>query len=201
MRTDYSIVVLFFLLVLAVPLPAWAQGKVYQVVDVTDLPEALNSRQSDSCRIEFREEWTIDVAGSMILKTVQDYGISCADGPRNVPNSEKALRIKDISYEFFFLDPQKPAIRELQAGIIALVDACYPVNKIYKLPAQLLSVHFHEEWVLAPAQGELRKRVRGITPVIWQQRQTAEGKPLNDGESGLPVYYKLELPRIDLRQP
>ncbi len=201
MRTGFSLVVLFFLLVLGLPTPAWTQGEVFQVVDVIDLPPALNSRQSDSCRIEFREQWTIDVAGSMISKIVSDYGITCHDGTREVPASGKILRIKDISYEFFFLDPHQTGTKELQAAIIALVDARFPVNKIYNLPAQLLSVHFHEEWVLAPAQGELRKRVQGFTPVIWQQRQTAEGKPVNDAESGLPVFYKLELPRIDLRQP
>ncbi len=201
MRTGFSLVVLFFLLVLGIPTPAWTQGQVYQVVDVIDLPPALSSRPGDSCRIEFREQWTIDVAGSMISKKVSDYGIICSDGTREVPGSGKPLRLKDISYEFFFLDPHLTATRELQAAIIALVDARFPVNKIYNLPAQLLSVHFHEEWVVAPAQGELRKRVEGITPVIWQLRQTAEGRPVNEAESGLPVYYKLELPRIDLRQP
>ncbi|MCD4709533.1 MAG: hypothetical protein K8R52_01695 [Bacteroidales bacterium] len=46
-----------------------------------------------------------------------------------------------------------------------------------------------------------RKNENGITPVIWQLRQTAEGEPVHDAETGFPVYYKLKLERIDLRNP
>jgi hypothetical protein len=48
---------------------------------------------------------------------------------------------------------------------------------------------------------EFRKRIKALTPVIWQERQTADGEPIPDGETGYPVYYKLKLGRIELRQP
>jgi hypothetical protein len=37
--------------------------------------------------------------------------------------------------------------------------------------------------------------------VIWQRRRTAEGEGIDDAETGLPVYYKNPLRRIELRQP
>jgi len=202
MRTEsFSITLLFFLLASGIPAPVWAQEKIYQLKDVIDLPAVLHSRQSDSCLMEFSEQWTIDAAACIISKIVSEYGITCVDGAQDFSPSEETRRIKDITYEFSFLDPHHTEIKGLQADIIALIENRYPVNKIYNMPAQLLSVYFHEEWVFESAPGKIRKKVKGITPVIWQQRQTTEGQPVNDGESGLPVYYIQKLHRIDLRQP
>lgn len=192
---------LFFLLASGIHTPVWAQEKVYQLKDVMEMPQALHSRQSDSCLMEFVEQWTIDAAGLSISKNVNEYRISCAEGDPDITFSQDTRRIRGISYEFFFLDPHHTEIKELQTDIIALIENPFPVNKIYNMPAQLLSIYFHEEWMFESAQGKIRKKVKGITPVIWQKRQTTDGQPVNDGESGLPVYYTQKLQRIDLRQP
>jgi hypothetical protein len=43
--------------------------------------------------------------------------------------------------------------------------------------------------------------VRAITPVIWQRRQTEAGDPVNEADTGLPVYYKNQMQQINLRNP
>jgi len=196
-----SRLLLFLLLAGLIPVAVRAQEEVFQVVDQTDLPALLNKQLSDSCRMEFREQWTIDANRLSISKQVEEYLIHCAVGSEDLLPAEAAIRLRDITYEFSFLDPHQADSHRLQAAIIALIDVRYPVNKIYNMPTQLLSVFFHEDWVLEPAGGELRKKVTGITPVIWQKRQTEEGEPVNDGDTGLPVYFKLKLNRITLRQP
>ncbi|MDF1574627.1 MAG: hypothetical protein P1P86_05490 [Bacteroidales bacterium] len=192
---------LFFLWVFTGTVPVGAQEEIFQVVDQTVLPAGLNNRHNDSCLIEFHEQWTIDARRLSISKQVEKYRVSCAGENEDLPPLQEALRLRDISYEFSFPDPHQTDSHRLQAAIIALIDVRYPVNKIYNMPAQLLSVLFHEEWVLEPAGGELRKKVTGITPLIWQQRRTEEGEPVNDGDTGLPVYFKLKLEKINLSHP
>lgn len=192
---------LFLLLAGLIPVAVRAQEEVFQVVDQTDLPALLNKQLSDSCRMEFREQWSIDANRLSLSKQVEEYLVHCAGGSEDLPPPEAAIRLRDITYEFSFLDPHQADSHRLQAAIIALIDMRYPVNKIYNMPAQLLSIYFHEEWIFDPVSREIKKKVRGITPVIWQKRQTEEGEPVNDGDTGLPVYFKLKLNRINLRQP
>jgi len=198
---SHSIIILLFLLAIQPVGPAMAQETVYQIVDFIDLPPELNFNQDTSCTMEFQEQWTIHAATSSISKKVNEYGVSCADGIGDIATAKESVRLRGISYEFSFLDPHHVPIKNLQSDIIALINIRYSVNKIYNLPEQLLSIYFHEEWILEPDNKEIKKKVKGITPVIWQLRQTAEGEPVHDAETGFPVYYKLKLERIDLRNP
>jgi hypothetical protein len=181
--------------------PAEAQQSVYEVLDVIDLPPELNPKLNTSCRLEFQEQWVLNVAKASISKEINAYGISCTDSTESLSLPEGAIRLKDISYEFSFLDLLDQRARKLQEEVIALINIKNPIPEIYDPREQLLSVYFHEEWGIDADQQIFTKRVKGITPVIWQQRQTTSGEAIHDAETGYPVYYKLKLDRIDLRQP
>jgi hypothetical protein len=181
--------------------PAEAQQSVYEVLDVIDLPPELNPELNTSCRLEFQEQWVLNVAKASISKEINAYGISCTDSTESLSLPEGAIRLKDISYEFSFLDLLDQRARKLQEEVIALINIKNPIPEIYDPREQLLSVYFHEEWGIDADQQIFTKRVKGITPVIWQQRQTTSGEAIHDAETGYPVYYKLKLDRIDLRQP
>lgn len=208
--------ILFFLLAIHTVGPAVAQETVYQIVDFIDLPPELNFNQDTSCTMKFQEQWTVSAATFSVLKEVNEYEVSCADGSGDISTTKGAVQLRGISYEFSFLDPHlvipghkalsesgsmNAPTRNLQSDIIALINIRYPVNKIYNLPGQLLSIYFHEEWTFEPDNQEIKKKVKGITPVIWQLRQTADGEAVHDAETGFPVYYTLKLERIDLRNP
>ncbi|MEA3462844.1 MAG: hypothetical protein U9R49_13235, partial [Bacteroidota bacterium] len=161
------------------------------------------------CTLEFQEQWILNPATSSVSKKVDEYKISCEDSSELIPPAEGEIRIKNINYEFSFLDLQEeavPMIREervlkLQKDFIDFINALHPLPDFYDPPEQLLSVYFHEEWIVDTDHQEFHKRVKGVTPVIWQLRQTAAGEPVLDAATGYPVYYKLQLERIDLRQP
>lgn len=188
---------------------ALAQPGHHRVLDRVDLPAELNPLQSPDCVMEFQEEWILDHAGFSISKKADAFVLSCEDNTELVFPAKGELRIKNITYEFSFLDLQKeaaPALQEedvqkLQSDFIELINNRFPLPEFYNLKEQLLSIYFHEDWILEADNQEIRKQVKGITPVIWQQRQTAEGIAVPDPETGYPVYYKLKLERIDLRQP
>lgn len=178
---------------------AIAQATEYQVVDFIELPYELRSDPDSLCKIVFREEWNVNAADLSISKKVNSYEVPCTNRIEEIVLAKKSVRLREISYEFSFLDPHNTPVKNLQDDIIALIDIRYPVNKIYNMPAQLLSVYFHEEWVVDPDSKEIIKKVKGLTPVIWQKRQTVDAEPINDPESGYPVYYRLKLKRIQLR--
>jgi len=196
--------ILIFLLAIQASSTARAQLTKYQVLDVIDLPPELDPERSDSCSLEFQEQWILNVSTFSISKEVEAYGISCKDSTETLSLPEGEVRLKDISYEFAFLDlmdimGQKAS--QLQEAMIALINHRYPFPDVYDPAEQLLSVYFHEEWVIEADHQVFKKKVKGITPVIWQQRQTADGEALPDAQTGYPVYYKLKLERIDLRHP
>ena len=91
--------------------------------------------------------------------------------------------------------------RQLQDQLIALVNARSDAGERYRLPEQMLSVIFEEDWSINSTNLVVSKKVRAITPVIWQRRQTETGEPINEAETGFPVYYKIELQQISLRNP
>ena len=192
---------LFFLLAIQAFSTAMAQETRYEVLDVMDLPPELNPRRQASCSLEFQEQWILNVANASISKKVDAYGISCTDSTELAFLPEGAFRIKEISYEFSFLNLSDPQERKLQEALISLINQSFPIPEVYEPAEQLLSVYFHEDWVIEADHQEFRKRIKALTPVIWQERQTADGEPIPDGETGYPVYYKLKLERIDLRQP
>lgn len=210
MRNIQNCLVIFLsLLVFPALCPLSAQESRHRILDFVDLPAELNQERHPGCKMEFREEWTLDPASSSLSKKVDEYRISCEDSSEHLSPAKGELRIKNISYEFSFLDLQEEAmpiigeekVLKLQKDFIALINALHPLPEFYDPPLQLLSVYFLEDWVFKADQKTINKRVKGIAPVIWQQRQTADGDPVLDAATGYPVYYKLRLEQIDLRQP
>jgi len=181
--------------------------------------------------IKFRESWLISPEKSSILKSVVGYEPNILNAPpisadslqkkfasliRQLPQVRGTFRLSNISYEFMLLDPHiiesgniafpepvsmDPWTKKLQEELIALIKSRSVESNRYELNGQLLSVHFHEEWTIDPVSLQITKKVEGITPVIWQRRQTTTSEPVNDADTGLPVYYKNSLPRIGLRNP
>jgi len=195
--------------------PLSAQEQVHQIIDFVELPAELSIPGDSACFVEFREKWTFLAKGGLI-KEVTGQEFSCSRQQNDLPLRSGTTRIKDISYEFMLLDPHlvesgnrafsEPDsmdiyTRNLQANLIELIQKQAPIGTRYDPRKQLLSVYFHEEWIIDPDSMEISKKVKGLTPVIWQRRQTAEGKSIDDGDSGLPVYYKTPLQKILLRHP
>ena len=192
---------LFFLLLLHAAFPAKAQEASFQMRVAMDLPVDLAMDESSSCWLEFQEQWIIDPAGSSISKRVDTFEFPCMDTAERVKLPDGTTRLKHISYEFTFLDLPEELAKEVQKAIIALINESFPIPGTYDPSEQLLSIYFHEDWLIEPGPTVFSKRVRGITPVIWQRRQRADGEPILDPDTGYPVFYKLSLERIDLRQP
>ena len=61
---------LFFLLAILGFRPAVAQETRYQVLDVMDLPPALNPERDAMCSLEFQEQWILNVVTRSISKKV-----------------------------------------------------------------------------------------------------------------------------------
>jgi len=192
--------------------PLTAQEGIYRIIDFVEVPAKLSNVADSACFIEFREQWTFLSKGGLI-KEVTANEFSCSG---DIPSPAGVTRIQDINYEFILLDPHLVesgnkafsgpdsmdlATRNLQSHIIELIQTYAPFSPRYDPAKQLLSVYFHEEWIINPGSMQIRKKVRAITPVIWQHRQTAEGIGIHDGDTGLPVYYKTPLQKIALRQP
>jgi len=180
---------------------AMAQENMYTVVDRVELPAGLKVHRDSSCQVEFREKWTINVDLGSISKEVEAYTVPCANGIMDVTSADEPVRLEGITYEFSFLDPHQFSLQKLQDDIITLISQRIQGHTVYDLREQLLSVKFHEEWIVEPGNQEIVKKVQAITPVVWQRRQTSDGVPVNDAESGLPVYYTHQLDRISLRDP
>ena len=192
---------LVFLLAFQANQPVLAQEAAFQMLLAMDLPAEFNKDRSPSCSLEFQEEWIIDPVRSSISKTVDAFTFPCIDGTESVKLPEGVVRLKNISFEFSFLDLPEKMAKEIQMEIIALISKRFPIPEVYDPSEQLLSIYFHEDWTIESGHRVFTKRVRALTPVIWQRRQTSDGEPLHDADTGLPVFYKLELERIELRQP
>lgn len=195
--------------------PLTAQEGIYRIIDFVDVPAQLSNVGDSACFIEFMEQWTFQDKGSL-TKEVTAFDIGCSREQQDHSLPPGSTRIKNINYEFMLLDPhlvesQNKAFsgpdsmdlytRNLQSDLIKLIQGQAPISPSYDLRKQLLSVHFHEEWILDTDTQKISKKVKAITPVIWQRRQTVDGIGIDDGESGLPVYYKTPLEKIMLRQP
>jgi hypothetical protein len=195
---------------------------LFHVVDYVDLP-----RTSSGGTIEFHETWEIRPEIPAVIKTVQNYILLDQNGSARSMDSllqqQGSMLPGLLSYEFMLLDPHVQEsgnlafaeadsmdawTRNLQSGLIDLVegritgaDSGTGAGNRYDFRQQLLSVIFHEEWQIDPATLQLTRKVRGVTPVIWQRRMTEDGVHVNDAETGLPVYYKNPLKNIQLRNP
>ncbi|MCK5137927.1 MAG: hypothetical protein KAR19_19225 [Bacteroidales bacterium] len=187
------------------------QDSSLKVVDFVDLPGNWGNKENGTWYIEFRETWIVHQGKGGIIKVVDSYIPHNHIDPEASTDSLQSLfaacireetsvkgmiNLGNISYEFILLDPQA---RRLQGELIGLITWRSPAAKHYNLEQQMLSVHFHEVWFINPVSLQFKKKVRGITPVIWQRRMTTDGEPINDADTGLPVYYKNRLERIELR--
>lgn len=190
----------FLLFILALN-PALAQEHVFTIHFITELPRELNPDLIPSCSLESHEQWIIDPAASSLSKMVETFELPCADNTIDLSPGDKVIRLRNISYEFSFPDLSGQMAKEVQLAFIELIDKRISIPEVYDPPEQMLSVYFHEDWTLDPRQQVFIKKVRALSPVIWQRRQTADGEPVLDPETGLPVFYKQTLERIDLRQP
>ncbi len=195
--------------------PLAAQEATFQLIDFVEAPAQLQPLGERDCYIEFGEQWTF-LGNGALSKEVRSQKLSCSEEPRDLAIPGKELRIKNIEYEFMLLDPHllesndqafaeadsmDQSTRELQTHLINLIENYISMGSRYDPRQELLSVYFHEEWILDPESPKIIKKVKGLTPVIWQRRKTTEGKNINDGDTGLPVYYKNPLRMITLRQP
>ena len=195
--------------------PLAAQEATFQLIDFVELPAEWRPLGEPGCHIEFGEQWTFLDKGAL-SKEVKSQKLSCSEEPGDLSLPGERLRIKHIQYEFMLLDPHllesdnqafaeadsmDKSTRELQARLIELIGHYISLSSRYDPRQELLSVYFHEEWILDPESPVIIKKVKGLTPVIWQRRKTTEGKSINDGDTGLPVYYKNPLRKITLRQP
>jgi hypothetical protein len=211
-------------------IPAWAQDQgsereqnleypqagSFHLVDDVEITVELPGQKDTVCKLRFLEDWMIDPRANSILKQVVRWDSCCSEIFSSLPIKNGAIRIGNISHEFHLMDPHLVAsgnkafpepdsmdapTRQLQDQLIALVIARSDAGKRYHLSEQLLSVIFVEEWSINPTTLKISKKVRALTPLIWQRRQTETGEPINEAETGLPVYYKFELQQIALRNP
>ena len=197
-------------------IPVWAQDQGFHLVDDVEITLEVPGQKDTVCKLKFLEDWFIDPQANSIQKQVVRWDSCCIEILSSLPTKNGAIPIGNISCEFHLLDPHLVASRNkafpepdsldgptrlLQDQLIALVIARSDADKRYNLPEQLLSVIFEEAWSLDPENLQFSKRVHALTPVIWQRRQTEAGDPVNEAETGLPVYYKNELQQIILRNP
>ena len=188
----------------------------YHLVDDVEISLAIPGQKDTVCKLRFLEDWFIDAQANSILKQVVRWDSCCFEILSSIPSKNETIPIRNISYEFHLLDPHLVAsgnrafpepdsmdgpTRQLQNQLIALVIERSDAGNKYRLPDQMLSVMFHEVWSINPENLMVSKKVRAITPVIWQRRQTETGEPINEAETGFPVYYKIELQQISLRNP
>ena len=203
----------------------------FRVIDYVDLPGAWSGEDEGEWYLWFRERWSIDPRRPAVTKTVDEYrpfndAIQDAS-PDSLqqrfallvgkqPVTDGKVVLKGITYEFVLLDPHLESsgniaypsadsmdagTRTLQQALISLVRRRSYMASMFDLEDQLLSVHFHEDWYMDPVSLAITREVRALTPVIWQRRRTIQGDPVNDAETGYPVYYKNLLQRIELRNP
>lgn len=205
------------------------QEKSFSVIDQVDLPVELGGDGSAGLYLVLRENWTIFPEKPAFKKETISFTVMDSTGNPDTGNERKQrlseklhqlplsrgkVRIIGIEYEFNLLDPhlvssglegfQEPdsmdaRTRELQSALIALVKGRTSNTDRYDLEEQLLSVRFHEEWIIDPVTLEINRQVEAVTPVIWQRRRTTEGEPVNEAGTGWPVYYKNDMATVYLR--
>lgn len=192
------------------------QEGVFTLVDFIDVAPSFQELADSICTMEFLEEWIIQPEKHTLQKYVLDQDSSCIPLIMNLPERMGKINLRNLSYEFVLLDPHliasgnaafpepdsmDQATRRLQAMLIKLIEELSRTAGQYPLEDQLLSVLFHEDWSLDTETRVITKTVWGLTPVIWQRRQTVSGESINEAETGLPVYFKLQLENIRLRNP
>jgi len=203
----------------------------FRVIDVVDLPGKWSNERDGDWYLQFRERWIIDPKKTVLTKKVKKYhplnhslpGVQAdslqhlfASMIRELASTEGKVAYRGISYEFILLEPHLEGsgntsfpsrdsmdqqTLQLQRELASLISRRSRMASLLDLEEQLLSVHFHEDWYIDPTTLEITKEVQALTPVIWQRRKTVQGEPVNDADTGYPVYYKNMLERIQLRNP
>jgi len=174
-------------------------GQVTEVpyTDTLRLPDAGDPTAYFS--IIFDEVWTIHPQKAGLKRQVLDYRVmKNGQEVRDWPGAQYAGKIR---YEVHLKDPQTGETGSLHASIAELVARHAVAARQYDMKEQLISVKLSERWTFDPDTRALARNVETLTPVIWQRRQTSEGEPLDDPDTGLPVYYRLELESIGIRNP
>lgn len=183
-----------------------AQPSTIQVIDVVEFRSYV---------IKFNEVWIISAQRAGLEKRVEFYSVFVPGDPEAESDSLRRelgsvaagmgggspVRIRKFNYEFELADPVTGQKNNLHAPLSRLVDLHSLTAKKYDLQQQLWSVRFKEEWMMDPGTLEITKKTTTLIPVIWQRRKTTDGEPVNDAETGLPVYYKVELEPLLLRNP
>lgn len=179
--------------------------------------------------MKFHEQWNILPEKSILQKRVISYSLmepgtaeTIADPVppeftammARLPMVNGSWQLRNVSYEFMLLDPhltdstfrynpENGSLDSLagafQRDLFELVRPALRYGNWHHDGERMLSLFFHEKWFIDPSTLKISKEVQAITPVIWQRRQTENGEPINEAGTGLPVYYKNRLDRIDLR--
>ncbi|MEZ5071908.1 MAG: hypothetical protein R2751_13350 [Bacteroidales bacterium] len=138
-------------------------------------------------RIFVRENWIVLVKEQIVLKRNLDTRWT-GGGEAFHPSLLHGRRLEHMQNEF---DLRDPSLEDgLRSALIALIQRQGAVHPPGLDESNIGSVLFQED-VVWEEQG-LRRNVTGLTPVYWQLRRTAEGEPVPDAQTGLPVYYKQE---------
>jgi hypothetical protein len=174
------------------------------VQDEVDLPLVMEGHAGQDLIISFKETWNIKPVKGSIKKQVESFSVldhnnvAAADSLLEKLKSIAPLTLEQVSYEFMLVDPETGQKNNLHGDITILVSKHSSMASKYDLQQQLYSINFLETWKVDPDMVSILKKVVSITPVIWQRRQTEAGDPVDDAESGLPVYYKIQLDKINL---
>jgi hypothetical protein len=173
--------------------------ETFTVRDQVDLPLAVGMDMGQDLFVDSYETWTIRPYRNALGKKVDSFRILDRAAPERDELILPSAFTATVTYEFELADPQTREKTHLLESFVLLVGNASSLAGRYNLKEQLLSVRFREQWAYHPETRTLEKKVLELQPVIWQRRQTEEGFPIDDADTGLPVYFKLELDPIFLR--
>jgi hypothetical protein len=179
-----------------------AQDKVQdtlQVRDRVDVPLVFGGDRDQQLVADTREHWILQPGRARLRKEVDSLRFLDLNAENTEPVPVTTSFRANLTYEFFLVDPESLEASDLHAPMIQMVRKYVSTATPYNLQETLLSVRFREQWTYEAANGKLEKVVLEMIPVIWQRRQTREGEALNDPDTGLPVYYKLDLAPVRIR--
>jgi len=194
MRTRQGLILSLLVAVMAT---AYGQGSTLRVRDTVQIPSLKPTYPMELTDLCFDEIWSVYPSRPALYKEVVGY--KALESRKEVEDWPGDQYQGMITYEYELRDPQTGKENVPFGPLGELVQKHSALARNYDIGTQLISVRFREDWFYDTLSREFIKKVQVITPVIWQLRQTKEGEPVNDGDSGLPVYYKLELEPIRLR--
>jgi DNA polymerase III epsilon subunit-like protein len=84
--------------------------------------------------------------------------------------------LESNNQSFAEADSMDKSTRELQGRLIELIGKYISMDSRYDPRQELLSVYFHEEWILDPESPQIIKKVKGITPRHLAKKKNNRGK-------------------------